>query len=220
MVAGEKTIAAEIITDTAAVIKNEDSHSKQSQKSADKNSPPELEATTDILAGLPETTMIPSEKETKEKRPKPVDIKEDKTAIPTETKHGMDAMKDKLTELTESIKSASTVQETQVDTKPATKENIKSTVDSIKATATSNKATNAVTVQSAVSSDATNIEPNTDKQSPDKVALPVPQPNQIVNPEPVERIMLDARLPGVNTTIQSLELTYSHATDVNFTKVR
>ena len=34
------------------------------------------------------------------------------------------------------------------------------------------------------------------------------------------RITIDARLPGVNTTIQTLELTASHAQDLNLTKVK
>ena len=233
-----EVIDAELITDTASV-KHSHGASASKVKHPKKGRPttqPSLEATTDFLAGLPDVSTMPSEKEAEKAAPKPTKTEKNKLENPSDDTTGnkqvLDAVKDTLTKLmnTDDTAQAAPANAASLPS-AATKDN-----QPTKASATNTKATDSLT------KDQSKTVPNSQKLSSTNAVKTTPPAVQATPSTPETskpaaasapvviatvplmtadgRITIDARLPGVNTTIQTLELTASHAQDLNLTKVK
>ena len=178
---------------------------------------------------------MPAEKEAEKAAPKPTKTEKNKLENPSDDTTGnkqvLDAVKDTLTKLmnTDDTAQAAPANAASLPS-TATKDN-----QPTKASATNTKATNsppkdqskAVPNSQKLSSTnavkttppAAQATPSTPKKSTPAASAPV-----VIATVPLMtadgRITIDARLPGVNTTIQTLELTASHAQDFNLTKVK
>ena len=233
-----EVIDAEIITDTASV-KHSNGASASKVKHPKKGRPttqPSLEATTDFLAGLPDVSTMPAEKEAEKAAPKPTKTEKNKLENPSDDTTGnkqvLDAVKDTLTKLMNTDDTAQSVPANAASLpSTATKDN-----QPTKASATNTKATN------SPPKDQSKAVPNSQKLSSTNAVKTTPPLVQATPSTPEKskpaaasapvviatvplmtadgRITIDARLPGVNTTIQTLELTASHAQDLNLTKVK
>ena len=230
-----EVIDAELITDTASV-KHSHGASASKVKHAKKGRPttqPSLEATTDFLAGLPDVSTMPSENEAEKATPKSTKTEKNNPSDDTTgNKQVLDAVKDTLTKLMNTDDTAQSVPANAASLpSTATKDN-----QPTKASATNTKATDSLpkgqgkTVPNSQKLSSTNAVKTTppaeqatpstpEKSKPAAASAPV-----VIATVPLMtadgRITIDSRLPGVNTTIQTLELTASHAQDLNLTKVK
>lgn len=220
MFLADLTIDAEFIKGTDAPKPNSKKKTKpKSTSDADKISDP---TTTDILDALPETSTSVAEFFDQD------DNKVETTPKPNSAnKGGMEGIKNTLAKL---MKADKTDQNKNVDmaatsNQPTVKEPTVIVASETKV-APSEPSSKEPSTGNALSSKSSS--PNLASTAKPKITTPKPaQVNSKLDQQlavtPViprnDRLMIDARLTGVNTTIATLEVTYSHAEDPNMKKV-